>query len=129
METAQLLAPYLVDGVTLMLVLARGLKETVFIGDDISIEVISFKGKSTRFKISAPRNIKILRAEIPRFSGSITESDEITSLVLSRKVNQEILIGDNISIKVIKRKGRVVRFGISAPIDVRILRHELKAAA
>lgn len=46
-------------------------------------------------------------------------------LVLTRKQNQEILIGDNIKITVLKTKGNTVRLGIEAPRDVNVLRGEL----
>lgn len=46
-------------------------------------------------------------------------------LVLSRKLEQEILIGGNIVLKVVSIKGGVIRLGISAPNDVRIVRAEL----
>lgn len=47
-------------------------------------------------------------------------------LVLSRKVGQTILIGDNISIQVLQVTGGAVRLGIEAPTDIRILRGELE---
>jgi len=46
-------------------------------------------------------------------------------LVLSRKIDDEIIIDDNISIRVLKVKGNTVRLGISAPSDVNIMRGEL----
>ena len=46
-------------------------------------------------------------------------------LVLSRKQNQEILIGDEIKITVLKSKGNTVRLGIEAPPHIRIARGEL----
>lgn len=46
-------------------------------------------------------------------------------LVLSRKQNEEILIGDNVCIKVIGVMGNKVRLGISAPTEVAIRRAEL----
>ena len=46
-------------------------------------------------------------------------------LVLSRKEDQAILIGDNIKVTVIKVQGNSIRLGIEAPADVRILRGEL----
>ena len=46
-------------------------------------------------------------------------------LVLSRKQNQEIIIGDNIKITVVKMKGNTVRLGIEAPREVNVLRGEL----
>jgi carbon storage regulator len=46
-------------------------------------------------------------------------------LVLSRKCNETIVIGDNIHIKVVGIGGNQVRLGIEAPSDVRIMRDEL----
>lgn len=46
-------------------------------------------------------------------------------LVLSRKQQQEIAIGENIKITVIKIKGNTVRLGIDAPRDVKVVRGEL----
>ncbi|MEK5040719.1 carbon storage regulator CsrA [Sporosarcina sp. FSL K6-3457] len=46
-------------------------------------------------------------------------------LVLSRKTNETIQIGDNIEIRVLEVKGDTVRIGIEAPKSVDILRGEL----
>ena len=46
-------------------------------------------------------------------------------LVLTRKVGEEILIGDRINIKVIEISTNRVRLGIDAPSDVRIFREEI----
>jgi carbon storage regulator CsrA len=46
-------------------------------------------------------------------------------LVLSRKQDQEIVIGDGIKITVLKIKGNTIRLGIEAPRDVKIIRGEL----
>ncbi|WJY26126.1 carbon storage regulator CsrA [Sporosarcina trichiuri] len=46
-------------------------------------------------------------------------------LVLSRKPNESIKIGDNIELKIIEIKGETVRIGIEAPKSVEILRGEL----
>lgn len=46
-------------------------------------------------------------------------------LVLSRKREERILIGDDIEVKVVAVLGNRVRLGISCPKDVRILRSEL----
>ncbi|MFT5299286.1 MAG: carbon storage regulator CsrA [Mariniblastus sp.] len=46
-------------------------------------------------------------------------------LVLSRKQNQEIFIGDDIKITVLKMKGNTVRLGIEAPREVNVVRGEL----
>ena len=47
-------------------------------------------------------------------------------LVLSRKANQEIMIGDHIQLTILKVKGNTVRIGIQAPEQIRIIRGELK---
>ena len=46
-------------------------------------------------------------------------------LVLSRKENETIQIGDDIEIRVLEVKGDTVRIGIEAPKSVDILRGEL----
>ena len=46
-------------------------------------------------------------------------------LVLSRTVNQEIMIGDTIRVMVIEIRGDKVRLGITAPRDVAVHRHEI----
>lgn len=46
-------------------------------------------------------------------------------LVLSRKLNQEIRIGENIVVRVIGIKGNQVRLGIVAPGEVPVLREEI----
>jgi carbon storage regulator len=47
-------------------------------------------------------------------------------LVLSRKVGQRILIGDKISVTIVRIAPGVVRVGIDAPDGVPILREEIK---
>ena len=46
-------------------------------------------------------------------------------LVLSRKVGQEIRIGDNITLVVSKISGNRVKLGITAPLDVSVVRGEI----
>jgi carbon storage regulator len=46
-------------------------------------------------------------------------------LVLSRKLNELIIIGDRIKITVVGLRGNQVRLGIEAPGDVTIMRQEL----
>jgi len=43
-------------------------------------------------------------------------------LVLTRKQNEKICIGENITITVIRMKGKSVRLGIEAPKSVNVLR-------
>ncbi len=46
-------------------------------------------------------------------------------LVLSRKPNETIKIGDQIEVRIIEVKGDTIRIGIEAPKSVEILRGEL----
>ena len=46
-------------------------------------------------------------------------------LVLSRKPGERILIGDKISITVVRIAPGIVRIGVDAPADLPILREEL----
>ena len=50
-------------------------------------------------------------------------------LVLTRKLQQQIKIGDNITVTILRVNGTTVRIGIDAPRDVRVLRNELPAEA
>ena len=46
-------------------------------------------------------------------------------LVLSRKLGEQIVIGDNVCVTVIAVRGNKVQLGFSAPLEVSIRREEL----
>ncbi|GKU76821.1 carbon storage regulator CsrA [Paenibacillus sp. L3-i20] len=46
-------------------------------------------------------------------------------LVLTRKIGESILIGDNIELSILEVNGEVVKLGITAPKEIGILRKEL----
>ena len=46
-------------------------------------------------------------------------------LVLTRKIDQQIQIGENIRITIVRVKGQSVRIGIEAPKEVGVMRAEL----
>lgn len=50
-------------------------------------------------------------------------------LVLSRKVGEKILIGDDIAVTVVRLSGGGVRIGIDAPVEMAVVREELAAEA
>jgi carbon storage regulator len=47
-------------------------------------------------------------------------------LVLSRKVDEQIMIGEHIRVTVVSIRGNQVRLGFEAPHDVPIFRQELR---
>lgn len=49
-------------------------------------------------------------------------------LILSRKKDESIIIGDNITISVVDIKGDQVKLGIAAPNDVKVFRQEVYIA-
>jgi len=46
-------------------------------------------------------------------------------LILSRKVNEKIMIGDDISISIIDIRGDQIRIGVDAPKSVKVFRQEV----
>jgi carbon storage regulator len=46
-------------------------------------------------------------------------------LILGRKRNQDIVIGDDIVIKIVDIRGDVVKLGITAPVEVPVHRLEV----
>lgn len=47
-----------------MLVLTRNEGQTILIGDDVRVTVVSTKGGQVRFGIEAPRDVTVLREEL-----------------------------------------------------------------
>ncbi len=50
---------------------------------------------------------------------------EVCMLILTRKVGENLLIGDNISITVLSVRGNQVKIGVDAPKDVSVHREEI----
>ena len=46
-------------------------------------------------------------------------------LILSRKINEKIMIGEDISISIIEIRGDQVRIGVNAPKTVKVFRQEV----
>lgn len=47
-------------------------------------------------------------------------------LVLTRKVNQQIRLGDDITVTILRVQGNSIRIGVEAPRSVRVVRGELE---
>ncbi len=50
-------------------------------------------------------------------------------LVLTRKLNEQVQIGNEVTIKILRIKGKAVRIGIEAPENIRVIRSELRSGA
>ena len=46
-------------------------------------------------------------------------------LILTRKLNESIVIGNDIEVKIVKIQGNQVHIGIDAPKSISVYRHEL----
>jgi carbon storage regulator len=46
-------------------------------------------------------------------------------LILSRRINEKIMIGDDVSISIIEIRGDQVRVGVDAPRTVKVFRQEV----
>jgi carbon storage regulator len=56
-------------GVFSMLVLTRKLEQSIQIGDDVTITILSVKGNTVRIGISAPEHVRVARTELARKLG------------------------------------------------------------
>ncbi len=46
-------------------------------------------------------------------------------LILTRRVGETLMIGDNVSVTVLRVKGNQVRLGVNAPKDISVHREEI----
>ena len=49
-------------------------------------------------------------------------------LVLSRKKNESIIIGENVTVTIVEIRGDKIKIGIEAPVDVAVDRVEVREA-
>ena len=77
-----------------------------------------------RFKRNAPPLARHLHKSVMGQRLILSRNEKM--LVLSRKIDDEIIIDETICVRVLKVKGNTVRIGISAPNDVSIMRGELR---
>jgi carbon storage regulator len=65
------------------------------------------------------------RASRPKMKPAAREAGSRNMLVLTRKSNQSIMIGDDIEVSVLSIMGEKVRIGIQAPRDIPVFRKEV----
>ncbi len=114
-----------------MLVLSRKRDEKIVIGaGQIVLTIIEVRRDKVRIGIWAPQ-FGVVRSEVLEDGmrpGPPPPSDGTGLLVLSRKKDEKILIGDNVDIMVVDIQGDKVRLGIEAPRDVTVHREEVYIA-
>ena len=54
-----------------MLVLTRKLQEQIKIGDQVTVTILKIKGGTVRVGIHAPRDVRVVRGELPRIGNLI----------------------------------------------------------
>ncbi len=73
-----------------MLILTRKSGETLRIGDDVTITVLSVKGNQVRIGIGAPKEIEVHREEIyNRIKAEEQDDIELVKIVDDRKDQEE----------------------------------------
>ena len=60
-----------------MLVLSRKIQEKIRVGENITITVLKVSGRSVRIGIDAPKDVRVLRAEIPLFSEEESQPNQV----------------------------------------------------
>ncbi|MFG0289919.1 MAG: carbon storage regulator [Rhodopirellula sp. JB044] len=62
-----------------MLVLSRKLKEQIKIGDDITITVVKLRNNQIRLGIEAPRDVRVMRAELDKETPETTPKNDASA--------------------------------------------------
>ncbi len=59
-----------------MLVLSRKAREQIQIGEEVIVTILQVKGQSVRIGIEAPRNVRVLRSELPKYDAASEDKTE-----------------------------------------------------
>src|SRR5439155_22193923 len=62
-----------------MLVLTRKLQQQIKIGDQITVTILRVKGNTVRVGITAPREVRVVRGELPKESDGVEASTAVTA--------------------------------------------------
>ena len=62
-----------------MLVLTRKLQQQIKIGDQITVTILRVKGNTVRVGITAPREVRIVRGELPKEADAVETSTAVTA--------------------------------------------------
>jgi len=62
-----------------MLVLTRKLQQQIKIGAEITVTILRVKGNTVRVGVQAPRDVRVVRGELPKNGGPTALVDEVHS--------------------------------------------------
>jgi carbon storage regulator len=63
-----------------MLVLTRKLQQQIKIGDQITVTILKVKGNTVRVGITAPREVRVIRGELPKEGDTVEDSTAVTAV-------------------------------------------------
>ena len=68
---------------------------------------------------------KIIRTALASSHTTAYEAEEGVVLILTRKVGETLVIGDEVEVTVLSMKGNQIRLGVKAPKEVAVHREEI----
>jgi carbon storage regulator CsrA len=66
-----------------MLVLTRKLQQQVKIGEQITVTILKVKGNTVRVGIQAPREVRVIRGELPKDTATIADASVTEEVVVA----------------------------------------------
>ena len=76
-----------------MLVLSRKIQEQVRIGDNITLTILQVKGKTVRVGIEAPRDVRVVRGELPPKENHAVPTEEESEAQETEEVQSQVITG------------------------------------
>ena len=112
-----------------MLVITRRKNESIAIDESLTVVVLDIHFDKVRLGISCPSELPVYRRETLQ-SGEIGSflsygGDTSSMKVFSRKKNESLCIGSDITIMVVEIRGDKVRLGIEYPKEIIVHRKEV----
>ena len=89
---------------------------------DLAVFLLAYNNnkKKSRFK-----DFKIIRTALASSHTTAKKAGEGVVLILTRKVGETLVIGDEVEVTVLSMKGNQIRLGVKAPKEVAVHREEI----